>query len=262
MHCEFGVPAVAPDIQRPEDVDLIIIAGDYHHATQAVQHARKSFPGQHIVMVGGNHEHYHSRMTIDAAIDHMRTAAKAKRDESGTMAYVLEDESVVLCLKGQRIRVIGATLWTDFKLFRNFQKHSTIASSWMNDFVVIRGSNEDILTPYETALRHAASRAYIKAELQKPFDGKTVVVTHHAPSMRSVAERYKNDPLTPAFASDCSDLVGLGADLWVHGHTHDSFDYVHGRTRVVCNPRGYPIQRGSASRFENRKFDPIKIVEI
>ena len=38
--------------------------------------------------------------------------------------------------------------------------------------------------------------------------------------------------------------------LWIHGHTHESFDYEIGKTRVVCNPRGY------ASTEENKEFRP------
>jgi hypothetical protein len=34
------------------------------------------------------------------------------------------------------------------------------------------------------------------------------------------------------------------------GHTHESFDYEIGKTRVVCNPRGY------ASTEENKGFRP------
>lgn len=262
LHCEFGVPALAPNLQHPADIDLVILAGDYHHAAQAVPHARQHFFENHIIMVAGNHEHYRSRMTIDAGIDHMRVVATADRDQSRPRTFVLENESVEFCLKGQKIRVIGATLWTNFKLFGDYEMSSSIAKSWMNDHRMIRGRNEDILTPQETALRHAESRAYIKGELQKPFDGKTIVVTHHVPAMSSVTARYKTDPLTPAFASDCTKLLEMGADLWVHGHTHDSCDYIYGGTRVICNPRGYPSRMGSTSQFENSDFDPLKIVEI
>ena len=38
--------------------------------------------------------------------------------------------------------------------------------------------------------------------------------------------------------------------LWIHGHIHESFDYKIGKTRVVCNPRGY------ASIEENKGFRP------
>jgi predicted phosphodiesterase len=262
LHYECISGSVGTDIHYQHDVDLVVIAGDYHRAADAVQHARYNFPEHPLVMISGNHEHYQSRMTINAGIDRMRAAAKADRDVHCWDTFILENETVELDLKGERIRVIGATLWTDFKVFKDFERYSVIAASSMYDYVVIRGSDEDVLTPYETALRHSESRAYIKAELQKPFDGKTIVVTHHLPSMRSVAQRYKTDSLTPAFASDCSDLLELGADLWVHGHTHDSCDYFYGSTRVVCNPRGYPDRNGPAFGIENKAFDPAKIVEI
>jgi hypothetical protein len=54
--------------------------------------------------------------------------------------------------------------------------------------------------------------------------------------LRSVAERYKNVHLTPAFALNCDDLLDLGGDLWIHGHIHQSCDYMAGKTRVLRNP--------------------------
>ena len=41
--------------------------------------------------------------------------------------------------------------------------------------------------------------------------------------------------------------------LWVHGHTHQSFDYRVRSCRIVCNPRGYVSWSG---RTENQTFDP------
>jgi Icc-related predicted phosphoesterase len=89
-----------------------------------------------------------------------------------------------------------------------------------------------------------------------------VVVTHHLPHPGSIHPRFADDALTPAFCSDLSELVeSSGAVLWVHGHTHESCDYVAGETRVVCNPKGYgPIRHGG--RYENMNFDPGLVVEI
>ena len=91
-----------------------------------------------------------------------------------------------------------------------------------------------------------------------PAQRKRVVITHHAPSRQSVAPQYQDDPLTPAYASRMESVVQL-ADLWIHGHMHDSFDYTVGECRVVCNPRGYaPKGRGS----ENESFEARFIVDI
>jgi hypothetical protein len=59
------------------------------------------------------------------------------------------------------------------------------------------------------------------------------------PSLRSTAERFRDKLTTAGFTSNLDALVER-TDLWIHGHTHDSYDYRIGRGRVVCNPRGYP----------------------
>jgi hypothetical protein len=80
---------------------------------------------------------------------------------------------------------------------------------------------------------------------------RTIVVTHHAPSIKSIADRYRADPVSAAFASNMDDFIlEHQPRLWIHGHTHESFDYKIGKTRVVCNPRGY------ASTKENKGFRP------
>lgn len=68
-----------------------------------------------------------------------------------------------------------------------------------------------------------------------------VVITHHAPSLRSLADNpYAGGHMDAAYANRYDDLLEMGVDLWVHGHSHTACDYRTGTTRVVCNPRGYP----------------------
>jgi hypothetical protein len=83
----------------------------------------------------------------------------------------------------------------------------------------------------------------------------TVVVIHHLPHRRSIHPKYNGSDLNPSFASDLSDLMGPPVSLWIHGHTHESFDYVVNSTRVVCNPRGY------APMELNESFDPVFTVD-
>ena len=134
-----------------------------------------------------------------------------------------------------------------------------VAEERLDDFKIIkieRGYKLRTLQPMDTARLHTATLAFLRKELSREFDGTTIVVTHHAPSPRSIAPRFQNDPLNPAFVSDLEAFIErYGPSLWVHGHVHDSFDYWVGRTRIVCNPRGYfPDQLNPA-------FDPLLVVE-
>ena len=67
------------------------------------------------------------------------------------------------------------------------------------------------------------------------------MITHHAPSKRSIPLEFQTDILSAAYASSLDAFVeSSGARLWIHGHLHQAQDYFIGNTRVICNPRGYP----------------------
>lgn len=114
-----------------------------------------------------------------------------------------------------------------------------------------------MFTPEQALALHRESRAWLEERLSEPFDGKTVVVTHHAPHPGSISPKYLGDALTPAFVSDLTDLIGRHQpDMWIHGHVHHSCDYVvpETKTRIVCNPRGYG--------YENPSFRMRLVVEV
>ena len=113
---------------------------------------------------------------------------------------------------------------------------------------------------------HELSRAWLEQELNKPYDGKTVVISHHGPHPLSVHPRYVGEALNAAFVSNLTELLPKG-DLWIHGHVHDSFDYRVGRCRVVANPLGYARDRYSAAHakelvFENNAFQWACVIDV
>jgi hypothetical protein len=74
----------------------------------------------------------------------------------------------------------------------------------------------------------------------------------------SIPDRFQFDPvcINPCYASHLDHLLGPPVSVWIHGHTHDSLDYMQSGTRVVCNPRGYvPMEI-------NPRFDPELVVEV
>lgn len=110
--------------------------------------------------------------------------------------------------------------------------------------------------PADARRIHTQSLGWLDQQLETARGRKVVVVTHHAPSPQSIRQRFRNDPLNPAFASNLESFVAASnASLWIHGHIHQHSDYVIGSTRVIANPRGYPCEPQIG-------FNPALVVEI
>jgi predicted phosphodiesterase len=239
------------DLPRPTaDADVVVLAGGIARPRDAVDWAIGF--AKPVVYVPGNHEFY------GASLD--TTLAELKSLCRGSAVHVLDDEELLL----GGARFLGSTLWTDMQLYGSSAEGAAAVLAgqrMMRDFTRIRVSAEEdrLFTPADAQARHARHRAWLEERLAAPHRGPTVVVTHHAPSPRSIAARFAGSPLNACFVSDAETLLGAErVQLWVHGHTHDSFDYVLNGTRVLCNPRGYA--KGGVN--ENAAFDPGLVVEV
>lgn len=237
------------------DADIIILAGDIDVGVTALYWLDNHELDKPVLYIPGNHEYYHHSIYFTESMENI-----AKN-------YLFRSRYVKVLNNNvfyqDHVRFICATLWTDFELYGAGEAWfcKKIANEMMSDFheITIQPSS-----PYtrrksfkadDALALHLFSRKFIETELNKPFAGKSVVVTHHLPSMRSVPERFKNDKLSAAFASNLDDLAAK-ADLWIHGHTHDSFDYMIGDCRVICNPRGY------APKETNPNFNPELLIDV
>ena len=257
LHVEFA-PFVPPAVEA----DVVLLAGDIHQGVDGIAWARAAFPHQELVYVAGNHEYYRDHW--DGLLPGLRRAAARHA------VHFLEDDELVIA----GVRFLGTALWTDFDYFGPARRAEAMLAcvDYLTDFRLIRAMPDPqalrefhdgaplapgLLTPGHVRLRHLRSRAWLEARLEAPHAGPTVVVTHHLPGAGSVAARYRDDLANAGFSSHLDHLMGKAA-LWVHGHTHDSFDYQIGGTRVVCNPRGYPLRGG----FENPGFAPGLVVHV
>lgn len=228
------------------EADVTILAGDIRHPPSAAM-AWAATLGRPVLYVPGNHEFY------GGSIPEGRRALARSAHEHGIT--LLDQDTRVM----GGVRFVGATLWTDFALFGVERKGlaMTVAAQFMRDFTAIRNADGSAFTPAAACVLFAEQYAWLASVLKTPFDGPTVVITHHAPTRRSVHPRFADSLLSAAFASDCSALMGQ-AVVWIHGHTHDSFDYAVGGTRVVCNPRGYCPE----GVVENPAFDSSLCLDV
>ena len=233
------------------DADVIILAGDIDVKTRGIEWAKTL--GKPVIYVYGNHEFYREQV--------QSIKQKSKDEAQDSNVYILDDEDLILEINGEKIRFLGGTLWTDFCLFGTSQSVfvEMDVQAGMNDYKLIKyGPTYRKLRPIDTKAMHIKTLDFLKAKLQEPFDGKTVVITHHAPSILSVAPQYKTDSLTPGYASSLEYLMDGTIVLWIHGHVHHRNDYEIGGTRVISNPRGYQTEGYN----EETGFDPNLVVEV
>jgi predicted phosphodiesterase len=247
--------------QPPTDMagkaDVVVLAGDVYNPLVAsvgwIRDHRKpggAFEGMEVVLVPGNHEFYHQD------VDAQALAARHVIDIVGGIHLLDCGEAVIA-----GVRFLGATLWTDYALYGDAADAMDVAARGLNDHRLISRQGRRF-SPADALDRHVSEKIWIAGALARKHDGPTVVVTHHCVSKRSVHPKWKFNPLNAAFASHLDEFVEMsGAALWVHGHTHDSHDYQIGRTRVICNPKGYgPSVFGRVP--ENAAFDERLVVEV
>jgi hypothetical protein len=275
VHLEFGPYELPPDL----DFDILVASGDIGPVEEAVAWLAKC--GKPVVYVMGNHEYY------DRELDEVLPAARAAA--RGTRVHVMERNAVTI----QGVRFLGTTLWTSYGDWHPGLVDQ--AYRQMNDYELIRATRwfesprnrawyarqcraANLPVPEEDPARaanprfhpaiayreHLRSVAWLNRMLARPFEGPTVVVTHHAPTFRSLESfgiapehflpvNWNGETLladlrrVAAYASPLDALLARhrdDIDLWTHGHLHAGLDVISQGVRVLGNPRGYAFDRG------------------
>ncbi|WP_241775070.1 metallophosphoesterase [Chryseobacterium sp. ERMR1:04] len=224
LHQEFGLTDLSFD-----NADLVVLAGDVNLGTKGIEWIKSKIPNKPVIYVLGNHEYYKG--------SYPKTLNKIKAAAQSSNVFVLEDSFVDI----EGVRFHGATLWTDFSIFGNPMHYGMICQPKMNDYKKItRDPSYSKMRTIDTFKIHQLSKLWLQESLENSKGMKNIVVTHHAPSIQSVPEKYKNDPLTSAYASNLEDFILAYQPLyWIHGHIHTPCRYTIGETEVICNPHGY-----------------------
>lgn len=290
VHLEFG----DLDLHNDENADVLILGGDifvaedcknFNYVDEQIMAATPSmlergkryydflkrcserFP--HVILIMGNHEHYHGDFAKTANI------IQTLIGEFSNVHFLDKEWRII-----NGVLFFGGTLWTDM----NNEDPQTLRqiSYMMNDYRGVLNSNKNVsykvqdltsedsnaftfkeraasFRPEDSVEDHYEFRRKLDDTLALHPDLPTVVVGHHAPSKASTHPRYKTEVITNgAYSTNLDDFIldRRQIKLWTHGHTHEDFDYMIGTTRIVCNPRGYD---GYETRADNFK---LKYVEI
>jgi len=265
IHTEHATEAVDPDYYYdcldfgyPEVADVIVLPGDISEGVRGLEWAANKFIDKPVIYVAGNHEYYDNDLSV---INKMRLKAK----ELGI--YFLENDEVII----NGVRFLGCTLWTDFNRYDS----GSIEEAWqrVNNYRFIKcvdwwanainreralalmdlesqfGFDPDLFSPTVAYLLHRKILEWLSNKLNKKHDGKTVVITHHCPTMQ-YTEDFSYGSNLEKFITNRSDKI----DCWMHGHIHQSVDYNVAGVHVVSNPRGYPSDYHLSESFDEGKL--------
>ena len=196
-----------------DEIDVCLLAGDIT-ASSKIYSVMKDFSYKYnykkVIYVPGNHEYYNS------SPDEIREILiKVEKDFKNIS--VLTNKMVQV----GNTRFLGTTLWFP---------ETTFGKEYMNDFFSIMDFEPWVYRQNALAIRF----------LENNLNKGDVVITHHLPTEKSIAPQYARSVLNHFFCCDIEYLIhSKKPSIWLHGHTHTSFDYIIDDTRILCNPYGY-----------------------
>ncbi len=259
IHAEFGYLDLPQ--HGYEDQQILILAGDIGLATKDwtylpfIEEVSERF--QDVIYIMGNHEFYGT--SVLRGLDKIKS--RILFELNAPNVHVVNNEVIRI----HDVSFICSTLWTSYDNQNALCMYNS--ELYMNDHKKIRTGTK--VEPYlrkfmprDAVLLFLENKRFIfdNIKIEKEKVQKVVVVTHQAPSVLSIADQYKTGPyasLNGAYASSLEEeIMDSEPDIMIHGHTHHSFDYELGKTRIICNPRGY------AGHEENPNFNPLLTIEI
>lgn len=189
--------------------------------------------------IPGNHEYYHSDIS--------------KR--SGTINENIRSNVHLVnnvTIEKDNTRFIFSTLWSKINPDKQLYFEKALSDFHAIQYNRNRFSIERYNELHEDCLR------LVTSELQEKYTAKTIVVTHHVPTLLNYPAKYKDSDLNEAFAVELFDLIQANSpDYWIYGHHHvNTQAFKIGKTQMLTNQLGY-VKYG-----EQKGFETNAIIEI
>jgi len=235
IHAEFHTDSgeqFITEYLRPKGVDVLIIAGDIGVGKSLVYSLKlitKQYENASVLYIPGNHDFYNS--SFSSILSKLQILA----DSIDNLTLL---NNKMISINGANF--VGAPLW--FRKKKEYKAYSAM----INDFHLISNFEDKVFKENKKSLRF----------LDWHVNEDSIVITHHVPTSRSTPARYVGDPVNMFFLCDMEGLIKeRKPKLWVHGHTHDSFNYMLEKTHIVCNPLGYLGRQVNAEFIPNMMID-------
>lgn len=174
-----------------------------------------------VFWVPGNHEYYYRNITDYSSSFHIRIFKNIHLVNNVEINF-------------EEIKFIFSTLWSKIEKGNQEQIEQCVA-----DFRNIT-CNDKKFRSAEFNEVHSQCLDFIKKSLHSP-NRRTVVVTHHLPSLLCNSPAHNSSPLNEAFCIDLTEYISsCKAKFWIYGHSHfNQKPLFIGETVMLTNQLGY-----------------------
>lgn len=192
-----------------------------------------------IYWIPGNHEYY----SFDAA-----TVANPLLEKIRSNVWMVNNQVVTY----KEVKIIASTLWSKIDVLNALEVQRSIS-----DFFSIKWEGQKFTTRQFNDL-HKQSIAFLENAFKETRGEKTIVATHHVPTLYNYPNKYRNSPLNNAFVTELHDLIhDCGAQYWIYGHHHENTPaFTIGNTTLITNQLGY------VAHYEYGSFRRDAVVEV
>jgi predicted phosphohydrolase len=223
--------------------EVLILAGDIlPFALHKAQTAFIDYIADHFEMVywiPGNHEYY----GYDLA-----TVADPLLEKLRSNVWLVNNQVVAY----KNVGLICSTLWSKINVVNELDIQRSIS-----DFFSIQYQDGKFTTRQFNQL-HNQSIAFLEKAIKETSTEKSIVITHHVPTLHEYPKKYRNSPLNGAFVTELFNLIyDSGVAYWIYGHHHFNIpEFKIGATAMLTNQLGY-VHHG-----EHYKFNKKAVIEV
>lgn len=209
--------------------DILILAGDvtYLSERRLANPILDTLSAQYdtIYVVPGNHEFYVWSYDVNDTFPFLKWPIRKN-------IFYLNNQVI----RHGTVRMLFTTLFT------RIERHEFIDKK-LTDFHTCKHRGERFTT-HKYNECHELSLQFLIAELEKPFNGQTLIISHHAPYPPSFCDYPFSGELNEAFHVDMTWLfTKYKIDHWIHGHTHhNQKPFKIGDTWFYTNQLGYTFR--------------------
>lgn len=231
LHLETTPNQPFSEILKPT-APILVLAGDVSPVEHPIYTSFLRWCSQNwsqVLVTSGNHEYFCQH--VARTIPEVDVEIQKITSQFPNVLFLQGSNSIVL----NGFRFIGTTLWS--KVDTGLWENSQLLQK--GDYTHTGFPPGRRTKPADIVSLHMWQKARLESVIAASKE-PVVIVTHHLPSYRLVADTHVKNLLISTYATNLDYMMVPNVRIWICGHSHTSKQWTApSGTVCIMNPRGY-----------------------